>query len=658
MLKRGLPPRARFAAACAALCVFAALAMAAEEQRFTILHTNDEHSMLLPSPLADYLPGEPDTTAGGFARLSTLVKGIRAEKAAAGEPVLLVSGGDILGGGPHCWLTLAGQAAELDLMQRMGYDVVTVGNHEFDYGAEALGHYYLAAGYPEAHARTALVSSNLVIPEDQPLHEAGILETHIVTLDHGLRVGFFGYLGHYAARLATLMGPVSVSDPAEAAREAIALLRSQGADVVVGVSHSGLFEDEDIVARAPGIDVLVASHCHTALHAPLRWGDTIVVQAGGYLRYLGMLELAYDPTDGSVRVRNEAEERPFLVPIDGEVAEDPEIAAAVDEYTAKLNEMTRRLTRGAVESIDQHVLHSDILLEADKPRQESVFGNFVADAMRIAAEAHTGERVDLAIQANGVIRGSVRPGTAPGAEGRVTFHDLATSTGLGTGRDGNPGFPLVSFYLTGKDIYRMLEGSLFLSDAIANIFFLQVSGARIAYDPARTVLFSVPFTRISVPTLRAVREVALYGGDGVQGAGPETYRAISRRDNTLYHVVCDAYILSFFSRVGDLLPLLSVVPKDRHGNPIAPEDAVIQTDQGELKVWQAVAAHALAQPPGSDGLPRLPEHYARTGARITHESGYPLALWAIPVAALLFFAGRRFRRFLPGGRPVPASAPD
>ncbi len=136
-----------------------------EELLFTILHTNDEHSALIPhSPAIDYLPHADDLTAGGSARLASAVEGIRREKREEGEPVLLFSAGDFIGGSAFSWLAQQGLAPELDVMQTIGYDAVIIGNHEFDYGPDVLAAYLQAAGYPEAHHKTLLLAANTKAP--------------------------------------------------------------------------------------------------------------------------------------------------------------------------------------------------------------------------------------------------------------------------------------------------------------------------------------------------------------------------------------------------------------------------------------------------------------------------------------------------------------
>lgn len=595
---------------------------------FTIVYTNDEHSAVAPAPLVDYHPEEDDPTIGGFARLSGLVGDIRAAKADAGEPVVLVSAGDILGGTPYAWLMQRDEAPEIDLMQRIGYDVITIGNHEFDYGSEILGRYYQKAGYPEANAGTALVCSNLVIPEGHPLDDCGILDTHLLTLDNGLRLGFFGLLGVNAAELAAKMPPVQVSDPVAAASRAVQALRGQNADVIIAVTHAGLDEDRAVAAAVPGIHVMVTGHYHPIEDELVVVNGTLIVKAGAFLRYLGVLELAYAPDAGTVRVRNGETGQPFLVPIDDAARPDPVIAEAIQEYTDKLDKLVSELTGGRVAHARDTVLHADFTLAAGPPRQETNLGNFVTDAMRLAVEEKTGERVDFAIQANGVIRSDVRPGSMPHAPGEVLFHDLATSIGLGVGYDGTPGYPLASVYLTGKEIYRMMELSLLLAQ-YADIFFLQISGGRITYDPSRLVLFRIPGTKYPVPSLRAVLGIERFTGAGPQPDTDADYVPIPRGDPTLYHVVCDYYILSFIPRFAELLPIYRVVPKDRDGRAIAIRDAILEDGAGELKFWQAVVAHAVSQPPGDDGIPRVPDYYARTGSRIVEKDGYPLILWGI-----------------------------
>ncbi|GFP29458.1 bifunctional metallophosphatase/5'-nucleotidase [Candidatus Hakubella thermalkaliphila] len=615
---------------------------------FTILHTNDEHSALIPhSPAVDFHPEEEDLTVGGFARLAHLVKELREGKEGAGEPVILLSGGDYLGGSPYSWLALAGQAPELALMQEIGYDVITIGNHEFDFGPEALARYLETAGYPEA-TTPAIVASNIQPPAQHPLAAVGIQKTFILELENDLRLGFLGLLGEDAERVALYTDPVEITDRFEAATAAVQMLKDNGAEIIIGLTHAGVEEDRSLAAAVEGIDIIVGGHSHTALEEPVIVDDTIIVQAGSLLRYLGVLELAYNRTTGTVRVRNHDRGQPFLLPIDDSVPLDPITTTLINVYTRHLNALIEKMTGGRFSDIMDIVATSTFSLSYKPPLTETPFGNFITDAMRLVGEQKTGEKVHFAFQANGNIRGSLIPGSMKHSQNQISFYDLANPVSLGSGRDGQPGYPLVSIYLTGDEIRRVLEISALLSDLLGDAYFLQVSGLRYTFDPARAILFWVPIKNLPIPTHRAVLKAERFIGDGIQGGDPADYVPLSWKDETLYHVVSDYYIASFIPWVGDRLPRLRVIPKDRLGNEVPLEDLIIIYDGAELKIWQAVLEYAANQPvaPGL-AIPQIPEYYAGTGNRIKEAKTIPLLLWPalalLITIALIIFLRRRKR---------------
>jgi UDP-sugar diphosphatase len=604
-----------------------------QELYFTILHTNDEHSALLPSPLVDYHPELPDPARGGFARLAQAVSDIRETKTASGEPVLLVSAGDYLGGSPFAWLALSGQAVELSLMIELGYDVVTIGNHEYDYGSDLLAEYLQRAGYPEANQRTALVSSNTLPPAGHPLGEVGIKSTHMEILSNGLKVGFFGILGAEAVEYAPFSKPVEFGDQVASARRAVESLRQQGANVIVAVNHAGLDEDEALARAVPGIHIIVSAHCHTELDQPRIVNGTIIVQSGELLRNLGVLELVYDPSSGQVRTRNSETGRPHLLPLDDRIPIHAVFAEKVDEVRHQLDHLIQELSDGRFQSVFDTVIMSDFSVSNGPKFQETPFGNFVVDAMRFAGEQALGERVDFAIQGNGVIRGSITPGSAPHSAGKVALLDLLDLVGLGSGPDKQPGYPLVSVYFTGQEMRRILEVAVLLSELMGDSYYLQFSGLRMTYDPARAIIGKIPFKGTPIPSTRAVLSAERYTGDVLQGFA--SYEPLQRNDQTLYHVISDYYLVAFLPMVGEMLPSLSLVMKDRNGNPISVDEAIVYRNGQELKVWQAVVEYAASQPKGSDSLPRMPEYYRTTAGRLTIKNSVPLLVYPAGLTLLL-----------------------
>ena len=478
---------------------------------FTILHTNDEHSALVPSPLIDYREGEKNPSLGGFARLAQAVTKIRQDKENEGEPVVLISAGDYLGGSPYAWLSLQGHAAELSLMQEIGYDVITIGNHEYDYGPDRLGEYLRAAGYPKATSKTVILASNTIPPSGHGMEEMGIKKTYIKELENGLRLGFFGLIGKDAITVAPGTSPVTFSDQIETAKEKVGQLKEEGADIIIAVPHSGLKEVRELAKEVKGIDIIVGGHCHTAIKEPIIEGRTIIVQSGELLQYLGVLEIAYNQETGDLRIRNSETETPSLLPLDYRIPSEPKIISQIDYYTSELNDFIANMTDGRFLDVKQVIVKSDFKVNNRPKLSESPFGNFVTDGMRIKAEEVTGERVDLAFQANGAIRGGIIPGSMPYSMGEVALFDLVDLIGLGSGPDGLPGYPLVSAYFTGDEIRRILEISVLLSELMGDTYYLQVSGLQMTYDPNRAILMTASHTLNSWPSLYIIASSSSIG---------------------------------------------------------------------------------------------------------------------------------------------------
>lgn len=624
-----------------------------DEIQFTILHTNDEHSSLLPhSPAVDHNPEDPmdpnDPTVGGFARLATAIDELRDKKETTGEATLLLSAGDFLGEAPFGWLAPDGHGAELRLLRRMGYDAATVGNHEYDYGLDVLSGYLSAAGYPDAHADLPLLTANTTPPDEHPLADHYQHET--ATFDvGGATVGVFGFIGETAASVVSDAGDTEFADPVETASSTVEKLVAAGADIVVTLSHSGIEEDRKLAQDVDGIDVIVASHCHTALHEPVYENGTPIVQASAYGEYLGVLELGYSHETGELRVRNDETETDYLKPIDSRYPPKQEIAEQVAKYKQQLDDLVAEMTDGAYDDVMETIARSEFCLDVDPPKQETPAGNFVTDALRLGVAAETGKDVDVALQANGAIRGDIQPGTKESTEGDVSFYEMARTTGLGYGNDGYAGYPVVSAYLTGDELRQLLEVAVLLEETMDNTYYLQFSGLRYEYNPKDAVLFTVPFFDIPVPTGRAVKSADLYTGEGVQpeleSTKPSDYVTLERDDEELYHVVTDTYILGFLPMIGEMVPQMEIQPKTEDGEPIPPDkfdEFIIRNEGKELKYWRITVEYTATQSrheqectKKDDDIPRISNYYADARDRIVPVETFPLPR-AVLLTVVLF----------------------
>lgn len=605
---------------------------------FTILHTNDEHAALVPKPQSDYALDRAETT-GGIARVATLIRRIRAQKAAVSEPVVVVSAGDFISGSPFSWLTLRSESPELALMIESGYDIVTLGNHEFDYGPDRLTSYLKGIGYPDMAAQVPIVATNTVIPEGHELGTVGIQGTHIKRLSNGLVVGFFGLMGVHAADVAPMAKPIEFSDQVTAAKEAVRTLQDAGVDVIVLLSHSGENEELDLANEVPGIDLIVGGHTHSVIPKPLiAQTGTIIVQTGTEFQFMGKLEFEFNVQNQSLRMINMPDsdsDETYLISIDQTIPEDPRIKALVDQYGEKLNLLVSEMTNGLVNRYDQIIARSDVVLKRTPSLSETPLGNFVADAMLSAAEKATSSRVDFVFQASGVIRGDMVPSRHPESLGNLSFYDVVSLIGLGSGPDMLPGYPMVSIYFTGEEIRRVLEITVLLSELMDNTYFLQNSRLLVDYDPSRSTYLTIPFTNTPLPSGKSVLQAKMYTGEGRQSNSPDDYVQLRKGDQTLYHVVSDYYNASFLPMVGEVLPNLKLVMKDEIGNPVNLEDRIIYYNGGESKVWEAVVMYLMDQPADENGIPTIDATYAEVEGRWNKVEGGSILIMPITIFILV-----------------------
>jgi 5'-nucleotidase / UDP-sugar diphosphatase len=598
----------------------ASTAEAQEAKLFTILHTNDEHSEIIPyGPASDY-PDYP--TTGGFSRIAHEIGRIKTEKAAAAEPVLTLSAGDFSQGTLFAWLESQPNGhAELSLLQAMGYDAVALGNHEFDMGAG-----YRAQVLNQAKAdgvKLPILSANITFDDTNPqaaaLHalysavdkegaELAIQPYTIKNLPNGLKVGIFGLLGVAAeavAPAATATGvtfgnvignptdPVSFINRVIVAQNMVDKLRTAGCDVVVALSHSGTYEETNLANFVSGIDVIVGGHTHELDYPPVIAGPggTIIVQAGAYTRYLGELELEY--AGGKVSIRNAT-----AIPIDDTIPTDPTVDAAIQAYIGGLNAFLNPV-------IGMDIL--DIFAETDiagdggfnlndgPPYVETNMGDLVTDAYGVIASIlDPVNMIDIAFEANGVIRA----GIPKGGSGQFSFYDLYRTIPLGVDLSGvQPvplGYPEVAFYLFGGEILGAMEATLELSGGGENDFFLQVAGAQFYFRPAAP---------------EGGKIVSFEVDDGAGGWQPINPTA-------LYKVATDYYSASFLAAFG-------LLPRDNTGAPTTVANSIVYQGPNQLKCWQALAGYMSLFPDlDGDGIKNIPPSYKLTDGRITAAGWY------------------------------------
>ena len=346
-----------------------------ERTLVTIVHTNDLHSQLTPNMNG----GEP---VGGIARIATLINRIRAS-----EPyVIVLDSGDLVLGTP--FFTFYGGRAEIDCMNAIGYDAMTVGNHELDSGPRAL--LDLAD-----HAEFPFLSANLVWRRNGEL----LLEPYVLfETEEDVKLAVLGLtMGGIAGIVKpSAVSSVTTESPVATARRLVPMLR-EAADAVIVLSHLGLEDDKKLARRVPGIDIIVGGHSHDLLEKPAKIPGTdkdghpnytYIVQAGSHGTHLGRVDLLFE---GSTLALVDSK----LIPVTSVVWEDYDVARIVLKYWESMeSEVTEVVAYASEEFARDNSLRWG----------ESPLGNLIADVIRDATGA------DFAVQNAGGIRSSLGPG--------------------------------------------------------------------------------------------------------------------------------------------------------------------------------------------------------------------------------------------------------
>lgn len=593
----------------AALCALPAGAVTddctQETNVTTILFTHDLHSHFLPQPTAE--GGE----SGGYARLKTVI----GEKRAMNPAALLVDAGDFSIGSLIQTLYTT-QAAELRTMGAMGYDAVTIGNHEFDHKGTGFGEMLNSAkaaqqaavelllvdarpledmdAYrerfgPVTPVLPTLLEANYAPADDNPdrafirsaMEDYGV--TDCMTLERGgVTYGLFGLMGVDSDECAPTSG-FTRTDAAKAAKRCVETLKGEGAEIIVCLSHSGTgdslasSEDEELAKAVDGIDVIVSGHTHSTLAEPLVVNDTYIVSSGPYCQNLGSLTFSWDD-GGEKRLLDYR-----LIPIDETVAENPEIAGLVEQWKDMVGETY--LARYGL-TYDEVLTHSDYDLNtpASAVQENNGLGTLVSDAFlwadRTLNAAYADSPHTVSVTADGVLRANLPAGDLTVA---MAFDVLS----MGVGEDGTSGFPLVAVYLTGKELKAAMEVDASVTP-IMPAAQLYMSGAKYAFNTKRMF-----FNRVYDAALTDVT----FDESG-------TGNAYEIDDNALYRVVTGMYSAQMLGTVkSKSMGLLSLEPKQADGTPVTDfADCILYDANGnELKEWYALAAYL--EQFGEDGLP-------------------------------------------------------
>lgn len=421
--------------------------------KLTILHSNDTHAHVEAAP-----------------QRATKVKELRA----ANANTLLLDAGDVFSG--TLYFNQFSGEVDMKLMNLMGYDAMTFGNHEFDLGSSPEGHAALAkfvkgADFP-------LLSANLDFSKDSLFDglqiktvtkdfEKGKIYNGIIKEVDGEKVGIFGLTTEETPSISSVAN-VQFANYIDSAKKAVAEFEKQGVNKIVAVTHLGFDDSKDfdndqlLAAAVEGIDVIVGGHTHTKLDKAVKAetsfkNPTIIVQTGQYSENLGELDLTFDDNGAVVEYFGQLH---ALNDKDNPVAADPEAAKILAPYTDKITAVKQQSTGNIAVS----VLDGKRGLWGVRAGETNL-GNLITDGMLAGAKKIDPE-VQFAFQNGGGIRAGIDAGD-------ITVGEVMTVMPFGNA--------LGIVKLTGAEIYDIAEHSVkeFPKESGG---FLHFSGLQIEFD--------------------------------------------------------------------------------------------------------------------------------------------------------------------------------
>ena len=424
---------------------------------------NDTHSCLAPlGPRNPSLEG----TQGGISRAATVIGMTKMTE----QNVLTLHCGDVFIG--DLFFNKFFGAAEFQLMNQLGFDAMAVGNHEFDLTPATLDASLRASFAPDSGF--PLLSSNLILedPQVQPLKD--YIFPYTIKQFGNVKIGIFSLLTP-ETNLFSLPDPAVVdTNIVQTTLAMLDTLTSQGCNLIICLSHLGIYYDQDLAANIPGINIIVSGHDHYRTDQPIEVSDplggtTYIVQADAFYKCIGKMKIAVSGTDMELLDYS-------LIDLDETIPEEPSVKAIVDGLITDI-----QYTYGPVYT-QQIGAATDFFEEVatnlgENGPHDTPIGNLVTDAYRWKTET------EIAITVGGST-------AQPIYEGPLVAADAFRVVGYGFNEVNGLGFRIVKFKLNGADLIAGLEFGVSMAEYNDELF-PQVSGMSYWYNLAKP-----PFSRI------------------------------------------------------------------------------------------------------------------------------------------------------------------
>ncbi|MDP4094810.1 MAG: 5'-nucleotidase C-terminal domain-containing protein [Bacillota bacterium] len=403
------------------------------DDKISVINTADIHGhIVFDDETGGYYTIDEVDWMMGMPVMKSVIDGIRKDN----KNTLLLDSGDMFHGTNEANVNKA--EGVVQVANKMGYDAMTVGNHDFDFGLDRLVQINSELKFP-------MLSAN-IYKDGKPLFK----EYEIVNVG-GKKVALFGMTVQDALMYTNSRDTegISIEDPVKTAERLVPILKKQ-ADVVILISHLGDEVDKQVVDKVDGIDLILCGHHHFLYQKADKYKNTYLVEAGGYSTHVGLADMYFRngklvKVDWSLHRTKDAS------------AADKDMKAIADKYEAV-----------AMEAAKQKVGSTNVVLDGLRSHvraQETNLGDILADAMKEIGNA------DAALMNGGGIRESI-------PKGEIDLYKIGKSLPFVNS--------LVTVEMKGDKLYDALERGMNLyPNTGINGGFWQVSGINIVYDGSK-----------------------------------------------------------------------------------------------------------------------------------------------------------------------------
>lgn len=431
--------------------------------RIQIIATNDIHARV------------NEDEGMGYAKIATLIEQYKA----LNPHTLVVDAGDTLHG--QTFATLDEGLSIVNIMNTIGYDAMTTGNHDYNYGIERLKELGKEASFP-------ILAANVVDAKGQY-----VFEPYVIKEISGIKVAIFGIATPetlYKTHPKNVEG-LTFTDPAETIERLVNLLKPQ-ADVIINLAHLGTDGStldanraDYVTAKVDGVDVVIDGHSHELVNKTIN--DTLLVQFGEYAKHLGVITLEFNEQKKLVT------KQAFNI-----TADDAKTLAPHSQFS----DMIKHTQAKQSLILDQVIAHSVNKLDGERAvvrASESNLGNLITDAMLHASDAN------IALTNGGGIRASIE-------EGEITIGDVITVLPFGNF--------IVTLEVTGEELKAALEvgagGYPAAHGAFAHVAGVSytINASKIKGERVENVKINNEDLKLNATYILATNDFIAAGGDG------------------------------------------------------------------------------------------------------------------------------------------------